>query len=357
MHNEVYCANGTSSNSTWPQTLSGTNGTFTCAAGYFASNPSVSCHQNGGSATWGKQSLPTCLLSSRLFLRRLLAPNPWWSIWHIHLFDWILYFQSFCVLHSKRRIGLLGGLNPCQPVYCRAGSSFDATWPQILSGISGIDLYLCHWILCLESFSVLQSNWRIYKIHQQHQTQIITYAAASNSPNDGAGPLSSWLPYIIYAIYFILLLVVFLVVRRKHPLAKNSSVILSSGLSLFDFCCWLPLHLGYVHPVKHPFSPPVDDHQATISINHNKTTRSSFVFVAWQSQSPRIVLRQHCVGGCGRQFVQRVYGHVRDHFGGQELPRSWDLSCKIQLAGVHRVHHVIVQFWGDGDPEFRVAWP
>ena len=46
--------------------------------------------------------------------------------------------------------------------------------------------------------------------------------------------LSSWLPYVIYAIYFVLLLVVFFVVRRIYPLAQNS-VILSSGLSVFDF--------------------------------------------------------------------------------------------------------------------------
>ena len=49
----VYCSSGSSLNATWPQTLAGTSGTYTCAAGYHASNPLVLCSQNGSVATWG----------------------------------------------------------------------------------------------------------------------------------------------------------------------------------------------------------------------------------------------------------------------------------------------------------------
>ena len=81
----VYCPAGSSSDASWPQTLGGQSGAYTCLPGYFASTSSVYCTQNGGSASWG--------------------------------------------------------LNPCQPVYCLAGSSSNATWPQTLSGTSGI--FIC----------------------------------------------------------------------------------------------------------------------------------------------------------------------------------------------------------------------
>jgi len=49
----VYCPAGSSSDASWPQTLGGQYGTYTCLTGYYTSNPSVYCTQNGGSASWG----------------------------------------------------------------------------------------------------------------------------------------------------------------------------------------------------------------------------------------------------------------------------------------------------------------
>jgi len=49
----VYCAAGSNAYATWPQTLAGTSGTYTCNTGYFAPNPVVLCSQNGGVGFWG----------------------------------------------------------------------------------------------------------------------------------------------------------------------------------------------------------------------------------------------------------------------------------------------------------------
>ena len=72
-------------NATWPQTLAGTNGTFNCSTGYFTSNTSVYCSQNGATAFW------------------------------------VSY--------------------PCGPVYCPAGSLSDSSWPQTLGDYYGT--YIC----------------------------------------------------------------------------------------------------------------------------------------------------------------------------------------------------------------------
>ena len=64
--------------------------------------------------------------------------------------------------------------------------------------------------------------------HEKPLCPLIDSTLPSSATNS-----SNWLPYLVYAIYFALLLVVFFVFGRMYPEGQNS-VILSTGLSLFD---------------------------------------------------------------------------------------------------------------------------
>ena len=44
----------------------------------------------------------------------------------------------------------------------------------------------------------------------------------------------TWLPYTVYAVYFLLVIVTYFVLRKKNPEANNATFI-TSGLALFDF--------------------------------------------------------------------------------------------------------------------------
>jgi len=71
----IYCPAGSSSNATWPPTVSGTNGTFAWANGYFASNPYVYCKQTEGSATWGNN--PCQVVCPHETSSNIAWPKPW----------------------------------------------------------------------------------------------------------------------------------------------------------------------------------------------------------------------------------------------------------------------------------------
>ena len=132
----VYCANETSFNSSWPQTLAGTNGTFACTGGYYASNTSVNCTQNGDSATWGSNQCEPVYCS---------AGSSFNSSWPQTLAG---DNATYCCVGGYFAIdpfvectqdgdSASWGNNPCQPVYCAAGTSSNSSWPQTLAGTNG----------------------------------------------------------------------------------------------------------------------------------------------------------------------------------------------------------------------------
>ena len=137
----VYCSGGSTANATWPQTLAGTNGTYLCAAGYYASPSStVNCTQNAGSASWGSNPCQPVYCSSGSSFN---ATWPQTLGNHSATFTCATgYFASNTSVYCAQNGGSASwGSHPCQPVFCPGGSVASSSWPQTLGGHYGT--YIC----------------------------------------------------------------------------------------------------------------------------------------------------------------------------------------------------------------------
>ena len=156
-YNIVYCPAGSFSNSSWPQTLAGTFGTFTCSAGYFASNPSVYCAQNGATGTWGSDPCqpiycPAGSFSNATWLETLASTFGTFSCT-------AGYFASNTSVYCTQNGATASwGSNPCQPVYCPAGSSSNATWLETLASNSGTFTCTAGYFASIPSVSCTQNG-------------------------------------------------------------------------------------------------------------------------------------------------------------------------------------------------------
>ena len=136
----VYCAPGSSLNATWNQTLADTNGIYTCQPGYHATNSQVYCMQNGASATWGPNPCTPvyCAPGSSLnatWNQTLADTNGTYTCQPGY------YATNSKVYCTQQGTSASWGINPCQPSYCLGGSLASATWNQTPTGSSGT--YTC----------------------------------------------------------------------------------------------------------------------------------------------------------------------------------------------------------------------
>jgi len=134
---QVYCSAGTSTNSSWNQTPAGTSGIYTCASGYYAHSPAVSCVQHEGVGVWGANP---CL---PVYCQNQTANNATWNTTLSGTqtnFSCDAGYYSANTLVSCIQAGPSASFSampaPCQPIPCAAGSSTSATWSSIISATS-----------------------------------------------------------------------------------------------------------------------------------------------------------------------------------------------------------------------------
>jgi len=152
----VYCPSGFSNSSSWPQTLSDSYATFTCSPGYYAPDPSVYCNLTGWTAEWGVDPCEPvyCVAGSDSF-----ATWPQTLGGSSANFSCNPGFNAVNPTVSCRQVEAFAGwgANPCEPVYCFAGADTTGSWTQALASMTGT--FTCssgyyasnHTVLCVQT--------------------------------------------------------------------------------------------------------------------------------------------------------------------------------------------------------------